>query len=299
MKTPKNLFKKFLILIFLFISASAFAETMTMKQLYYSIWPEYDKPSVLVIYSGKFINDTGKPFNDELIYYAPKGAKINMLCETENGMLCLRYLVEDMGDYIKITWKPSRTINPGEEFPVMFEYYIDYLNLNNSNRSFNHLFRAAFPIQNMTVEVKQPTDSTQFEMIPKPHWNQLDGDFTNYYLNLKDIKENEKISFKISYVRNSSEPSIKNIKQSNLNETSIPTDKKLILIIIVFAAILGFTVAYMLKGTSSKQSKNSPKQKENNKNHKQREKEKLRKLLLDGKISEETYKELLKELNNK
>ncbi|MGA1847147.1 hypothetical protein [Deferribacter abyssi] len=295
MKITEGLFRKMLILIFVLSSVSAFAKSMSMKQLYYSIWPEYDKPSVLVIYSGTFINDTGNPFNGELTYYAPKGAKINMVCETENGMLCLRYIVEDMGDYIKITWRPSRVVNPGEEFPVMFEYYIDYLNLKESNRSFNHVFRAAFPIKNMTVEVKQPIESTQFEMTPKPQWNQVDGDFTNYYLNLKDVKENEKIAFKISYVRNTAEPSIKNKNfnnQNGANAAKISADKMIMLLIIVFGVILALVVAYMLKGDSSK---NSSKPKHKNKSIKE-EKRKLRKLFLDGKISEETYKELLKEI---
>lgn len=102
--------------------AGAQSPLLPMKQLELSIWPEYDKPQVLVIYNGVLENNTGGPFAGEIRYRLPQGAQVNMVCELEKGMLCQPYDTVKRDDgTLEVVWKPSRTLQPGETFPVMFE----------------------------------------------------------------------------------------------------------------------------------------------------------------------------------
>lgn len=296
-----NVIKKLFITAIIVMAASAaFAQdSMTMKQLIYSIWPEYDKSDVLIIYSGKFVNDTGKPFNEKLAFYIPKGAKINMLCETEKGMLCQRYIVEDAGKYSRVVWRPSRTIAPGEEFPVMFEYYIDYFDETISQRRFTDIFRAPFPVKNLTVEVKKPTGAENFQMNPASQWSQMDGDFENFYVSYQNVAVSEEIPVSVEYTRNTSTPSFQKTSVSDPQPAQVidtsDVNNKMIIIVALFFASMAVVIIFITRKPSTAQHS----QKSNNTQDKKQEKiekERIRKMLLDGKISEDTYKQLMKDL---
>ncbi|GAW93735.1 hypothetical protein [Calderihabitans maritimus] len=301
--------------------AVAEEKTLTMKQLYYSIWPEYDKPQVLVIYTGTFVNNTGQPFSGELEYNIPKGAQINMVCETEKGMLCQRYITKDMGDYTKVIWKPSRTIQPGEEFPVMFEYYIDYLKGQGPEKSFEHIFRPAFPIENLSVEIRQPADSSNFKLEPEPQASQNDVQsgvqFTNYYYSFTNLTPEDQLTFKVSYTRETNKPSVTTNTNTNsggqADTASVtPVNTTVIVLLAAFLIVLAAFLVYAINanraGTAAQSSRSKSKKRgksgptgkkaggSQDKEDLKKQKRKLRQMLLDGKISEETYQQLLAEL---
>ena len=296
-----NVIKKLFIAAIIVMAASAaFAQdSMTMKQLRYSIWPEYDKSDVLIIYSGKFVNDTGKPFNGKLAYYIPKGSKINMLCETEKGMLCQRYIVEDAGKYSRVVWRPSRTIAPGEEFPVMFEYYVDYFDETVSQRKFTDIFRAPFPVKDLTVEVRKPAGAENFQMKPASQWSQMNGDFENFYVSYQNVAVSEEIPVQVEYTRNTSAPSVQktaggNSQATQTASTSSVNNKMIVVVALFFTAMAAVIIFITRKPTTAKDSQKS----QNTQGNKQikKEKERIRKMLLDGKISEDTYKQLMKDM---
>lgn len=287
--------------------------TMTMKELYYSIWPEYDKsPEVLVIYTGTFVNDTGKTFDGELRYKIPKNADINMVCETENGMLCQRYIVEkDNPDYDVIVWKPSHPIEPGAEFPVMMEYYYKPFAAGSNPKAFTQTFRPAFPVNDLVVEVKAPKGASDFTLLPEAQYSQGDSKgFTNYYYQYKNVTEADVLTFDVSYVRESNKPSVTSnggnqvAAQANYAQAG-PANTTVIVLILVF--ILMLSVFLFLAVRNNKQTgKGKPARKQGKKQSKtgnsrsskkiKDEKRKIRQMLLDGRISEETYKQLLEDL---
>ncbi|MBZ4686642.1 MAG: hypothetical protein PWQ96_1966 [Clostridia bacterium] len=292
----------------------AFAEgekTLTMKQLKYSIWPEYDRfPDVLVIYTGTFVNDTGEPFAGKLRYKIPKDADINMVCETENGMLCQRYIVEkDNPDYDVIVWKPSHPIQPGDEFPVMMEYYYKPFAAGTNPRSFTQILRPAFPVNDLTVEIKAPLGSGEVALLPEAMKTGTDSKgFSNYYYQYSNLTTDDKLQFSIAYSRDSSDPAvITNTEQGGqTSQPQIKEDSPLNSAIIVLFAIfivlltvlLYFAVSTNNRNRRAKKGKKASKKsrKKDNVTSKKAEKRKLRQALLDGKISEETYKELLKDI---
>ncbi|MBO8168607.1 MAG: hypothetical protein H0Z35_05370 [Thermoanaerobacteraceae bacterium] len=294
-------------------------KTMTMKQLYYSIWPEYDRwPDVLVIYTGVFVNDTGKPFDGELRYKVPKNAEINMVCETEQGMVCQKYIVEkDNPDYDVVVWKPSHPIEPGAEFPVMMEYY--YRPFGSANpRQFTQTFRPAFPVENLTVEIKAPKGATEVSLQPEPAKTQGDDEgFTNYIYRYNGLTVEDELTFDISYVRESNEPSVKaETGQGNVAGGMQPVQAQssvnstIVILLVVFIALLAVFLFIAISNNNQKATQKSKSKKGGKKTKSLKgkqggvsrkevaeEKRKLRKMLLDGKISEDTYKKLLEEID--
>ncbi len=303
-------------MIFPQVPAFAESESMTMDNLYYSIWPEYDRsPDVLVIYSGIFVNDTGKAFQGELQYNIPKGAEINMVCETEEGMLCQKYEVKtDNPDYDVIVWKPSHAIEPGAEFPIMMEYY--YTPFGSANpKQFTQTFRPAFPVSNLTVEIKAPKGATGLTLSPEAEKTAGDDDgFTNYLYSFQNVATEDAKEFEISYTRESNEPSVKaeDVQQSTDNsqeQTQSSVNSTIIILLIVFIILLAVFLFIAVnnnnnnKKSQQKGRKNSKKGNKTkakggvNKKEATEEKRKLRKMLIDGKIGEDTYKKLLDEID--
>ncbi len=304
--------------------ALAAPQGMGMEELFFSIWPEYDTPDVLVIYSGAFVNNTGKTFtasDNTLSYYMPKGAKVNMVCETEKGMVCLRYQVDTSNpDYDKVIWRPSRDIQPGEKFPVMFEYNFNTFTTT-GERKFTVPYQTPFDVKNLYVEVKQPLQSSNFQMTPASTFTEKDNQgFANYYLSFADVKAETKQSFDISYVRNELKPSVQpNQGSAQVGSEGGGFNSTVLILLIAFVGMLGLFLFYAMrtpatvavgKGgrtpraerTKATASKASGSAKPHGKTQSQPasaandEKRKLRKLLLDGKISEDTYRKLVAEL---
>ena len=301
----------------IFPQAPVFAESqsMTMDNLYYSIWPEYDRsPDVLVIYSGVFVNDTGKAFEGELQYNIPKGADINMVCETEQGMLCQKYEVKtDNPDYDVIVWKPSHAIEAGAKFPIMMEYYYTPFGAANP-KQFTQVFRPAFPINNLTVEIKAPKESSGFSLSPEAEKTAGDDDgFTNYLYSFQNVTSDDVKEFEVSYTRESNEPSVKaeEVQQSTDNsqdQNQSSVNSTIIILLIVFIILLAVFLFIAVNNNNNKKSQQKGK-KNNKKGNKTKakggvnkkeaaeEKRKLRKMLIDGKIGEDTYKQLLDEID--
>jgi len=299
--------------------AGAAENNLTMKELHYSIWPEYDKsPDVLVIYSGTFINDTDAPFDGDLRYKIPKNADINMVCETEKGMLCQRYIIDkDNPDYDVIVWKPSHPIDPGAEFPIMMEYYYKPFAAGSSPKAFTQNFRPAFPVTELTVEIKEPKGSSQVQLQPQAQQTREDGEgFSNSYYSYTNLTEEDALEFEISYVRESNAPSVNpDAPAASAQEGSSGGTNSTVVIalLLVFVLMLAVFLFFAVKNNnssknnknkkSSRQSKQQPsknKKQQDNKsgttNNIKNEKRKIRQMLIDNKISEETYKELLDDL---
>ncbi|KKM11285.1 hypothetical protein SY88_09465 [Clostridiales bacterium PH28_bin88] len=314
-----------LLLFTLVPAAFAEGETMTMEELYFSVWPEYDTPDVLVIYSGTFVNNTGKDFQGEIRYNMPKGAKVNMVCETEKGMVCQKYVVETSNpEYDQVVWKPSRVIKPGEKFPVMFEYNYNTFSAP-GERKFTALFQPTFPVTDLSVEVKEPKNASGLRLSPASTATQQDGEgFNNYYYRYENVKPGDKIPFEVTYTRNETKPSVEKATGAGTAQPASTSggsslNSTVVILLVAFLAMLGIFMVYAMRSNQGGGSRNrSGNQKSRSHNRQvaaaqaetknqrgkgsrsqavQEEKKKIRKMLLDGKISEETYRQLLAELD--
>ncbi|MDW7675560.1 MAG: hypothetical protein SCK28_13610 [Bacillota bacterium] len=316
-KRMRKMYSFVLALMIIFsLNSVAFAnEEITAGEIYVSVWPEYDEPGVLVIYSGEVKNNSSEAFDGYIRFNVPNEMdKAEMVCETEQGMLCVIYQVEEMGDYKQISWKVTKPIAPGGTLPFMLEYYYDPIQ-GETDKTIEFEFVPTYDMLSLVWDVKEPFNSTGFTIEPSLDSRGQDNNgFNTYRATNYNISKEEAQNLTIKYTRTSTEPSIdKSLvtggTASTSNDKVADANKSLVLVLVAgFLGVIGFFAVYALKNNnksktkySKKSNKQNKKVSKNNSSDSQElinEKKKIRKLLLDGKITEETYQQLAEELEN-
>lgn len=317
-----------LVLILANFPAAAMADSIPLKATNFqvSIQPEYDDPRTLVIYQGDMyatgsdVVKKGTPIS----FIIPKGASqqklhINMACEinSQGGHDCQPYTTKDLGNgQLQLSWKLSKDVAPSQKYPVYLEFYYD----NGSvapNKSFSYNFKPTFNIDSLNFTVTQPKTATNFALNPTATGTGKDSNGLNTYsLDLTNKTPKDTIPVKISYTKADNTPTFNKpqvgSQTQNQNQAGTPSlgnnlIKPAVLIpILLFVVAMGFLFTYALKNPQHpKQASNFQAVRKNNKpkttaspknNATRSEKSKLRQALLDGKISEETYKEIMADL---
>jgi hypothetical protein len=121
------------------------------------IWPDYDKPSVLVLLTGTLPGDTRLPATITLPL--PKAARLNAVARinSKDG---------NMKDDIFSSTDPPDTltfITPDLRFRV--EYYLPYT-ANQNQRSFDYTWLAAVSVNNFQLRVQRPTSASTLNTEP-------------------------------------------------------------------------------------------------------------------------------------
>ena len=333
---PKKTMVMFFFLVFTLLlpvstGIASPADSLEITEMDLQIWPEYDDPRVLSIYSGTIKNTSGQSFSGRISFNVPKNIQVNMACEIINGgqHSCQPYDLEDKGTYQVLTWKTTKPIAPGGEYPIWLEYYYSPLQ-GSPNKTMELVYTPAYKTQALTLTVKQPLDSSDYTSTPAASSKQQDTEgFTNHYYKFNNIGPEQPVKLGISYTRTEVKPSVKpadnNGNPDSTNPLGTSAWKKpevFIPVTLFIIALAGFIIYSMYYSktqpptarvdriqkkygntSSSKpgqKSKNGSKSNNNgNKsNNNSSEKKRIRQLLLDGKISEKTYRELIEEIDD-
>jgi uncharacterized membrane protein len=136
-------------------------------------------------------------------------------------------------------------------------------------------------------------------MNPASQWSQMNGDFENFYVSYQNVAASEEIPVSVEYTRNTAAPSVQktaggNSQAAQTTSTTSVNNKMIIIVALFFAAMAAVIIFITRKPSTAQHSQKS--QNTQGKKQDKREKERIRKMLLDGKISEDTYKQLMKDL---
>lgn len=130
------------------------------ESLEIDLWPEYDMPSVLVIYRIKLSADTALPANLAIRMPTAAGEPFNVAVRESDGMLYLAsYTREVQGDWSIIRFTVAVP-------DVQFEYYDPGLKKDGSQRSYQYTWSGDYPVRVLTMQVQQPVDATQMQISP-------------------------------------------------------------------------------------------------------------------------------------
>ncbi|PKM82071.1 MAG: hypothetical protein CVU89_06955 [Firmicutes bacterium HGW-Firmicutes-14] len=307
------------------VSAAAADQTgsaaLEMTELDLQVWPEYDDPRVLAIFNGTLTNVSGKEYQGRVYFNVPKDIEVKMACELINGgqHSCQPYELEDKGDYQVLSWKITRTLAPGEKYPIWLEYYYSALN-GYPDKTMAMDFTPYYKTLDMKVTVKEPLKSSDFKIDPAPTTTGQDGEgFNNYMYNFRDLDSNKPVKLNISYTRSEKDPSV-DPPDPNANQqqdtaaplgTSAWKKPEVLIPVILFIIVLGIFIFYALNNSNNRHHSGpgrsgrngSPRNSKNRGRHNSspqmsKEKKRIRQMLLDGKITEETYRELLADIEN-
>jgi hypothetical protein len=152
------------------------------------LWPEYDDPGLLVIYSGEF-TDTLQ-FPQEVAFPLPEGARgIQATSRESDGRLMTQEWQIVDGKLVYTLPRPGFHI----------EYYLDRPP-SGDQRQISYTFETPYAVDSLIVRVQNPARATDFSLTPLPDASIVDKDGLTYALvNRSSLKPGDKTDLSISY----------------------------------------------------------------------------------------------------
>ncbi len=294
-----------MILLSLVISTkTAFAETAKLEviKLDINVMPEYDTPDILIIYSVDLKNTSDQPYSGEFVWNLSKGSKKYTVVDRSKGDNHVEPTVKHGEINDQIIWKFTSPLQPGETKPVQIEYYYNNLQ-GNPDKSFVYEYIPVYPVTQAEVEVLQPKKASN--MVVTPDFGQAqpgpDG-FRVFKKEFNNLKPGANVQIKASYTKSDPTPSVVSQQQgqgeqsSGQPQQSKRTNASIWLFFAAFVATIGLIIYKAMNSKLISAKLNTNKQKPKN-SKLQSEKIKLRDELISCRITEDTYDQLLAELN--
>jgi hypothetical protein len=152
------------------------------------LWPEYDDPGLLVIYSGEFTGTL--QFPQEVAFSMPKDARgIQATSREADGRLMTQ-------EWQILDGKLVYSL-PGPGFHI--EYYLDRPP-SGDQREITYDFETPYAIDSLNVRAQNPARATEFSLTPPPDASIIGDDGLTYSLiNKTGLKPGDKIEFGVRY----------------------------------------------------------------------------------------------------
>ncbi len=182
---------------------------LSIGRMKVAIMPEYDDPSVLAIYDGKFEEASSYPIKTSFLI--PKGSVISDACSLshEGQHFCQLY----------------KTVNKGvlDEVSLLLPYPNFYLSFHTpqfdtkgEKKEFDYLIKANHPIKTMEVDIQQPLRSTAFSISPpgsaalseKNGTASVIKGFNHFTYKFEGVSKGQESAFKINYIKSDPSPSV-------------------------------------------------------------------------------------------
>jgi hypothetical protein len=205
--------KLFILLIFFMLIpiAPGFAQNpvSVIDALDIEIWPDYDKPSVLVLLTGTLPGDTRLPASVTLPL--PEAARLNAVAriDRKDG---------NMKDDILSSTDPSGRltfITPDLRFRV--EYYLPYT-VNKTQRSFDYTWLAAVSVNNFKLRVQRPSSASTLYTEPATANVVKSGDGFDYHtFPARAVPAGQSFSLRVDYKMTNAQLSATSMPPPNTN----------------------------------------------------------------------------------
>jgi len=169
-------------------------------------WPEYDQPSVLVIYSGRLDSSASLPATVKLAL--PKGENVRI-----SGVSG----ISADGQHDHERSEPTRkTVDAGDKTILSFDTYYQefqfelYMNpvSGKGKRDFDFDLPMINEVQTLNVGIKRPVRADGFTVAPTAQQVRAENGFDDHLYSFSDVAPGREYSFKVSYSRADSQPSI-------------------------------------------------------------------------------------------
>ncbi|HEY9088989.1 MAG TPA: zinc ribbon domain-containing protein [Anaerolineaceae bacterium] len=185
-----------LLLVSLSLPSSAAAQSsVEFETVQIAIWPEYDRPDVLVMYYITLADSVMLPA--EVSFWIPKAAgspHAVAMKDVDGALVTLNYTTAQDGDWTRLTFT---TPTPD----IQIEYYDPRLNKSDGSRSFEYTWPGKNRVNNLLVQVQQPLTATgiQFDHnLGSGVVNPTDG-LTYYQTNVGAVQAGTEMRFSMTY----------------------------------------------------------------------------------------------------
>jgi hypothetical protein len=147
-----------LALAFLPFNVQAQSE-ITLSRLEVDLWPEYDRPSMLVIYHIALSPDLSMPA--ELTFRIPAAGEVNAVAirQVDGTLFDANYQKQFSGEWALITFTATTP-------EVQLEYYDPSLTIQGDQRHFEYHWPGDYAVTSFNVQVQQPIGATNLTISP-------------------------------------------------------------------------------------------------------------------------------------
>lgn len=131
---------------------------LEIETLQVDIWPEYDKPSALVIYHLTIAASSTLPAQVSLRIPRQANAPYSLAMKDVDGLLYnLKYDQAVDGDYIRVNFTAAST-------EIQLEYYDPSLDRNGNARNYNFHWPGDYPVHSMALRLQQPVNASGMQL---------------------------------------------------------------------------------------------------------------------------------------
>jgi hypothetical protein len=186
-----------LLLMSLLVGPGLAQSPTPLADLSVALWPEYDRPEVLVIFRGRVADDVSLPAQVSFTL-PPTIQALHAIAYLEQGTLV------NVPDYDFVEGADNKVLTfttPSRQF--QFEYYsADLLSINGDVRTLFFSFTASADVADFALELQQPTTAQAFTSDPPPSATEVGQDGLVYALyTVGAISAGNSYSLQASYTR--------------------------------------------------------------------------------------------------
>ncbi len=155
-------------------SASLAQSAVTLDTVHIDIWPEYDRPSVLVMYNIALSSQVKLPASLSIRIPSGAGDPSAVATRDVNGLYNLQYQTTTEGDWTRISFTTSMP-------EVRIEYYDPALGRKANQRNYSFVWAGDYQVENLTVQVQQPIQATNLTSTPDLGSGRIAEDGLTYF----------------------------------------------------------------------------------------------------------------------
>ena len=149
-------------------------DRVIMENVQVDIWPEYDQPSLLVIYHISLSSQTSLPAALEIRIPANVGRPYAVAMQDPAGLYNLDYEISAAGEWIVISFT-----TPVPDLRI--EYYDPQLDLSSQERGFTFSWPGDYQVENLSLQVQQPPTATNMVFKPTLGSGRVSDDGLTYF----------------------------------------------------------------------------------------------------------------------
>ena len=191
------------------LKSGASTENLSIGRMKVAIMPEYDDPSVLAIYDGKF--DEVESYPIKTSFLIPRGSVISDACSLshEGQHFCQLYRTVNRGEYDEVS-----LLLPYPNFYLSF--HTPRLDIEREKKEMAYSIKANHPVKVLEVEIQQPLRSSEFKVSPPGGAIGSEaGDaisiikgFNHFAYKFEGVARGQENTFGIAYLKSDPNPSV-------------------------------------------------------------------------------------------
>lgn len=209
------------VLVYLPASPGRAQETVSLGTLNVALWPEYDQPSLLVIYKAQIAPQVSLPA--EVTFRIPSEAgepAAVAVGPDADSVADVTYDLQPASEWVQVSFIATTPA-------IQLEYYDPRLEKNGNQRTFNYTWPGDYAVDSLAVEVQHPIGSSNFSVTPQAS-NQIQDDIFLYdVINQGSMPAGSSFTVTASYQKGSDELSATNLPIQPSAPVNAPTAARL------------------------------------------------------------------------